>query len=81
MRRKLLIGGLGVLAAVLVPSGLGTGESLQALDCPGAGLDSACAAANLVVGTACYTPLPAVGTIGFVTIDVEGGAPLQCPTV
>jgi hypothetical protein len=81
MGRKLLIGGLAVLAAVFVPSGLGVGESLQALDCPGAGLESVCGAANLVVSTACYTPLPGLPTVGVVTIDVEGGAPVQCPTV
>lgn len=81
MRRRFLIDGLGILAAVLVPSALGSGESVQAIACPAAGLESACGAANVVVSTACYTPLPRLPSLGVVTIDVEGGAPVQCPTL
>ncbi len=81
MRRTFLIGGLGLVLAALVPSGLSTTGSVQALDCPAAGLATACSGVGLVVGTACTNPYPPVGTIGSVTIDIEGSAPVDCPDI
>jgi hypothetical protein len=79
--RKIFIGGLGVALAVLAPTSLGGGGTMQALDCPVNDLATVCGAVDLVVATVCNQPLPAVPTIGFVTIDVEGGAPVQCPDI
>jgi len=80
VKKKLLIGGLGVATALLWPSGLGASATAQAITCPVSQLATVCGAADLVVSTACYTPLPDVPSIaGVITIDLEGGAPLQCP--
>ncbi|MEY2425845.1 MAG: hypothetical protein QOI61_1417 [Actinomycetota bacterium] len=67
--------------AVLTPGGLGTTGSMQALTCPTSGLATACGAADLVIATVCSNPYPPVGTIGPVTIHIEGGAPVACPEI
>jgi hypothetical protein len=80
VKKKLLIGGLGVATALLWPSGLGTGATAQAITCPVSQLATVCGVADLVYSTVCYQPLPEVPSIGgVITIDLEGGAPVQCP--
>lgn len=66
------------MTGAVVPGNLG-GGSVQALDCPVGQLSQACGAVDLVVATVCSNTTPAVPTIGPVTIDIEGGAPVQCP--
>ena len=77
--RKLLIAGFGVALAALLPSAFGSTASIRALDCPVAGLATACGAADLVISTVCNPALPEVPTVGPVTIDVDGGGILVCP--
>ena len=81
MRRKVILSGLGLALAVFGLTGFGSSGSTQALDCPAGQLEPVCGAVNLVVGTACVAPIEAPGTFGPVTIDVEGGPPVQCPDI
>lgn len=81
MRRKLFIGGLGLVAAtVLLPAGSGNSATLAALDCPGQ-LGNVCGVVDLVVGTACGgAPVPSIGTVGPVTLDPDLNGPVvSCP--
>ena len=68
------------MAALAFPTGLGTMGTAQALTCPGgAQLATVCGAVDTVIATACTNPLPPIPTIGFITLDVQGGALLVCP--
>ena len=79
MRRKLLIGGLGVAAALMMPGVLGSTGSTQALECPNAALADVCGAADLVLSTVCYTGLPALPSVPGLTVEVDNGPLVICP--
>ena len=62
-----------------MPAGFGSSGSLQALDCPVGDLEPACGAATLVVSTACSQGVPNIGTVGPITLKVDGGPLVVCP--
>ena len=78
MRKKLILGGVAVGAFVLGSFASGSsGPATQALACPSA-LGPACGPVDLVIATACYTDVPDIPTVAFVTVDLEG-RPVACP--
>ncbi len=78
MRKKLAVGAVGVAAVVMGWVGLaGHGASAQALSCPSA-LGAACGIVDPAIGTVCYSPLPQLPTIEFITISSSGRL-VNCP--
>ena len=73
--------GIAVVALAGVAAGcagiVGGHASSAAFSCPSA-LTSACAPVDLVVGTVCYSSIPATPTIGPVTLRLEGRL-ANCP--
>jgi hypothetical protein len=57
----------------------GHGGTAQALSCPSA-LGAACGVIDPAIGTVCYSPLPQVPTIEFITIQSSGRL-LNCPDI
>ena len=78
MRKKISVGVVGVAAVLVGWVGLVPhGASSQALSCPSA-LGAGCGVVDPVIGAACYSDLPPVPTILFITISSEGRV-VSCP--
>lgn len=64
-------------AGVLGLAAGGSAAAPQAISCPSA-LGEACGPVDLIIGTACYQPIPPIPTVGPVTLSLEGRL-LYCP--
>lgn len=76
------MGAFVLVAAVLAPTGLAIGGATQAaLPCPVGELGPVCGAVDVVYSAACGNVSPELPTVGPLTVDIHGGAPVDCPAV
>lgn len=68
---------VGAFTAALAGLGGDRGTVAEAPTCPSA-LGAACGPVGLVIGTACYTPLPEIPTMGPVTINIDETRIVSC---
>jgi hypothetical protein len=83
VRRKLVIGALVAAGAVLVPTGSAPTAATMALGCSDVGPAApACPVVNTAVAAVCYGSVPVdVGTVGPLTVHLDGVPTVQCPQI